>query len=195
MQRSITTTPGQASNRRGFTIVELLIVIVVIAILAAITVVAYNGVKERANSAVVTDTAKSYLDALALWAAYSNGVYPIPASNAGTCLGPASAFSGTVCPNAPYWGSSANFDLSFNQTLNDYRGKSDGSIGLWAGSPVGVFWYHSNYFSLGHAVLWYAVGPNTDCGLPNIENTDRTVTGAKYTSRDNDHTSCIVQIN
>lgn len=35
---------------RGFTIVELLIVIVVIAILAAITIVAYNGVTARANT-------------------------------------------------------------------------------------------------------------------------------------------------
>ena len=34
---------------RGFTIVELLIVIVVIGILAAITVVAYNGITNRAN--------------------------------------------------------------------------------------------------------------------------------------------------
>lgn len=40
----------------GFTIVELLIVIVVIAVLAAITVVAYNGMRERAaTSAVVAD--------------------------------------------------------------------------------------------------------------------------------------------
>lgn len=38
-------------NRQGFTIVELLIVIVVIAILAAITVVAYNGIQTRANNA------------------------------------------------------------------------------------------------------------------------------------------------
>lgn len=38
-------------NRRGFTIVELLIVIVVIAILAAITIVAYNGIRDRAITA------------------------------------------------------------------------------------------------------------------------------------------------
>jgi prepilin-type N-terminal cleavage/methylation domain-containing protein len=35
--------------RQGFTIVELLIVIVVIGILAAITIVAYNGIQERAR--------------------------------------------------------------------------------------------------------------------------------------------------
>ena len=35
----------------GFTIVELLIVVVIIAILAAITIIAYNGIQARANNA------------------------------------------------------------------------------------------------------------------------------------------------
>lgn len=38
------------TKQRGFTIVELLIVIVVIAILAAITIVAYNGIQNRAKT-------------------------------------------------------------------------------------------------------------------------------------------------
>ena len=38
------------TKQRGFTIVELLIVIVVIAILAAITIVAYNGIQNRAKA-------------------------------------------------------------------------------------------------------------------------------------------------
>lgn len=45
-----------AQQKSGFTIVELLIVIVVIAILAAITIVAYNGITNRvADSSVSSD--------------------------------------------------------------------------------------------------------------------------------------------
>src|SRR2546428_177471 len=40
-------------NKPGFTIVELLIVIVVIGILAAITIVSFNGVSNRATAAAV----------------------------------------------------------------------------------------------------------------------------------------------
>jgi prepilin-type N-terminal cleavage/methylation domain-containing protein len=40
-------------KQTGFTIVELLIVIVVIGILAAITIVAYNGIQQRASTSVM----------------------------------------------------------------------------------------------------------------------------------------------
>lgn len=41
------------AKKSGFTIVELLIVVVIIAILAAVTVVAYNGIQERARSSAL----------------------------------------------------------------------------------------------------------------------------------------------
>lgn len=41
---------NKVKNNSGFTIVELLIVIVVIAILAAISIVAYNGIQTRAKT-------------------------------------------------------------------------------------------------------------------------------------------------
>ena len=46
-------------EERGFTIVELLIVIVIIAILAAIVIVAYNGVQNRAKTSAGQSTANS----------------------------------------------------------------------------------------------------------------------------------------
>ncbi|MNY12565.1 Type II secretion system protein G precursor [compost metagenome] len=42
------------TQQPGFTIVELLIVIVIIGILAAITVVAFNGIQGRANDTAIT---------------------------------------------------------------------------------------------------------------------------------------------
>ncbi len=44
-------------DQKGFTIVELLIVIVVIGILAAITIVAFNGVQNRAKATRAQNTA------------------------------------------------------------------------------------------------------------------------------------------
>ena len=41
----------KAKKQVGFTIVELLVVIVVVGILAAISVVAYTGIQERARDA------------------------------------------------------------------------------------------------------------------------------------------------
>ena len=53
---------------RGFTIVELLIVIVVIAILAVVTVIAYNGLQQRARNTQTISAVTTYLKALKLYA-------------------------------------------------------------------------------------------------------------------------------
>jgi prepilin-type N-terminal cleavage/methylation domain-containing protein len=54
-------------TNRGFTIVELLIVIVVIGILAAITIVAFNGVQERARASATSSALAQASKKIKLW--------------------------------------------------------------------------------------------------------------------------------
>jgi len=62
-------------RREGFTIVELLIVIVVIGILAAITIVAYNGIQQRGRDAQRESDISTIVKALEMYFA-ENGSFP-----------------------------------------------------------------------------------------------------------------------
>lgn len=68
------------TRQRGFTIVELLIVIVVIGILAAITIVAYNGVQGRAQDSRRVNDIQAIATALEAYKTV-NGTYPAAAPN------------------------------------------------------------------------------------------------------------------
>jgi len=63
----------------GFTIVELLIVIVVIGILAAITIVAFNGIQERARATAASSALEQISKKITLWHV-ENSAYPTPAN-------------------------------------------------------------------------------------------------------------------
>jgi prepilin-type N-terminal cleavage/methylation domain-containing protein len=66
----------QWAHRRGFTIVELLIVIVVIAILAAITIVAYNGIQNRARQSAAQTLVSQAQKKVLAYAAQNSDMYP-----------------------------------------------------------------------------------------------------------------------
>lgn len=78
------TSQPSTTRKRGFTIVELLIVIVVIAILAAISIVAYNGVQQRARNSTRVSEAQEWVKILNMYAA-TTGTYPF--SSGSRCLG------------------------------------------------------------------------------------------------------------
>ncbi|HEX6258209.1 MAG TPA: prepilin-type N-terminal cleavage/methylation domain-containing protein [Candidatus Saccharimonadales bacterium] len=62
-------------RERGFTIVELLIVIVVIAILATLVITAYNGVQQRARDSKRVSDARAIQTAVEAYQS-DNGSYP-----------------------------------------------------------------------------------------------------------------------
>lgn len=78
----------------GFTIVELLIVIVIIGILAAVTIVAYNGIQQRARNAQIANGVKTYQKALVSYA-IDNHAYP----GDHVCLG--GTYPSAKCWNGP----------------------------------------------------------------------------------------------
>ena len=105
----------------GFTIVELLIVVVVIAILAAITIVAYNGITNRAKNSAASSAAEQVAKKLLTYAAVNSEQYPSTLSEAGVSDGSAtyqyrvdnSVNPKTFCvtattQNVSYWASSTS---------------------------------------------------------------------------------------
>lgn len=90
---------------KGFTIVELLIVIVVIAILAAISVVAYNGIQNRSKESVAAQELNDLYKAIFLARINrSQSLYAITGSNHtsqdGGCF---SAYPGTFAKSHSCW--------------------------------------------------------------------------------------------
>ncbi len=95
-------------NKYGFTIVELLIVIVVIAILAAVTIVVYNGIQSRAKVTQQTTAIAQYVKAIHIYIA-DKGTLPViittpgnafacinPPTSSPPCYGPATAETTTA---------------------------------------------------------------------------------------------------
>ncbi len=103
--------PGRL-RQQAFTIVELLIVIVVIAILAAIGIVAYNGIQERARSAALQSDVSQVSKQLKLFQA-DNGRYPTTVS--------------TNCTTSPDSPTNKCLKLSSGNTASSYSSANSGA--------------------------------------------------------------------
>lgn len=118
------------SNQKGFTIVELLIVIVVIGILAAITIVAFNGVQSRAKATSAKATA--------------SGVQKkIEAFNAATTSYPTSTTAATMTTELNGQNESKLGDLKIG-TPSDSNGQT--TVGIYRCATAGVS---------GYSIVWW----------------------------------------
>ncbi len=163
--------------QQGFTIVELLIVIVVIGILAAITAVAYNGFQQRANNVSRITSARSAVTLVRSYMA-GTGQYPL-ATGGGRCIG-------TGFPNDKCWGTDsatpAVVDPAFNAKLADYGTaprittptvliKDWGTYGVWKGLGP-AYHYNANRLVDGVSrpavIVYFIDGLNKDCGLSDV---------------------------
>lgn len=135
---------------KGFTIVELLIVIVVIAILAAITVVAYNGSQQRARNAARLDTVTKALEVVEV---------------ALTRQAP-SAIRATLNVTGPV--GSQWFRACIGTGYKDVSGDSVGDCG-WYGANSPYAWESAAFNTL----IQTEVGPvNISGGFPKVTATD-----------------------
>ena len=107
------------SKSSGFTIVELLIVIVVIGILAAITIVSYTGITSQANANAAKSNAQAVLDAAVQYynlsgsyPAVASGTLTMPASNGVTISVP----TGVTVQTANVTNSSGNSVVQYDAT-------------------------------------------------------------------------------
>lgn len=180
---------------KGFNIVELLIVIVVIGILAAITVVAFNGIQERAESTRVVSLASAYLKGLKAWSAETGS-----AITTSSCIAPPASIAGGICPLSPRWNVNTPYDATFNQTLLSKSGLSAHALGKYGeANPRGSMWYHANYYGDNRSVLFYEVGPNTNCGMSGVLSQNpgwdnATLLGADYSGRTAGYTQCLIEV-
>lgn len=158
-------------SHHGFTIVELLIVIVVIAILATISVIIYNGIQNRANLSKGSSAVNGFVNILELYYA-DNGSYPHPGGSGHACVGStadypiAPGFAAGQCDNHP--AGSVSVSAQLNTALAPYAARlPDGSLPpqTWGddnsyGSLRGVEY---DYISARSAGITYRVGGQQSC--------------------------------
>ena len=119
----------------GFTIVELLIVIVIIGILAALVIVAYTGIQTRARDAKSQTDAQAILKKAEAYAADSNGIYPANEAGFGTGVGALGTDLAAVL------GDGTSAVLPAITTHGDIRGWACGTTPNFTGYKI-RYWYN-----------------------------------------------------
>ena len=170
------------SLKRGFTIVELVIIIFVIAILAVIAFVSYRGIKARSDNARTVSNIQQYYNAIELYRART-GAYPkVPGEGNGTvtmvCLG--TGYPGGKCGKIT--GTNIFESATFMKELQDGSGTDISAIvnnqfgavsnENFTGAAYGIDLTDNHHSSTGRArmIEWFLAGDDQDCKIPKAWN-------------------------
>jgi len=140
--------PGQ--HQRGFTIVELLIVVVVIAILAAITIVAYNGIQNRAKQSAAQSLVSQANKKILAYAIQNTDLYPVDLATAGITdtQGLEYSYNNDVSPRT-YGITATKGVYSYYMSNTKTQPSTGGYAGHSAGGVATVTNQHKNPFFVG----------------------------------------------
>lgn len=163
---------SQGRGQGGFTIVELLIVVVVIAILAAITVVSYNGISTQAKNAAIIEGASNVQRILTSYIA-TTGSYPVTNTSAFICI----TSEGGCHRNT-------SSSLANNATLDAAMatiGTVPQSVPLASSVRGGITYHYSAARTVGGVsapliISYYIIGINQPCGVSRIVDNEDDVT-------------------
>ena len=155
--------PTIHTKLQGFTIVELLIVIVVIAILAAISIAAYTNIQQRAKNTAIINAASQSLKIIQAYIA-ANGTYPLTSD-------------GTFCITVD---SECQTDSDSKTPSNTTFNTRMATIGTLPKSVptegsrlygVSYNYYSTDSFNAESQpafIRYYLIGVNQQCGLPGV---------------------------
>ena len=201
---------------RGFTIVELLVVIVVIGILAAITTVGFNGVTSRAYNAQIQVGVRSYLQTLLAYTTVNGAYPPVPSEETmgaddRICLG--TGYSGGTCGDSQYVSNEYEPFNTALRTIATLPTVSTESVNMPYYTPepadpvhtfTGAVFIRQDDFTVDGEpnpyYLMYALrGGNTDCGTDVVEQVSNedpfpsmTPSSQPYSWSDGRNTVCVV---
>jgi prepilin-type N-terminal cleavage/methylation domain-containing protein len=119
------------SLQQGFTIVELLIVVVVIAILAAITIVSYNGIQNRAHDSVVKSDLENNYKTMQSTRIITGAPHPLGGLTAATGMKFTKASYDTTSNNLYYCASADGLEMAI-------AGRSKSGKGYVYGTKKGL---------------------------------------------------------